>query len=170
MTPSILWSAPVPLEAKHPHNMMHPPPCFTVGMVFFSLQASHFSSKHNDGHYGQIVLFLFHQTTGHFSKKYGLCPHVQLQTIILLFYGSFGAVAPSLLNDLSGYVDIGLVYCGYRYFYTCFLQHLHNILCRCSGIDSHFSRQSTFISRRQNTSPAWAVLRLRGPMVFILEY
>uniref|UniRef100_A0AAZ3S903 Uncharacterized protein n=1 Tax=Oncorhynchus tshawytscha TaxID=74940 RepID=A0AAZ3S903_ONCTS len=36
-----------------------------------------FSSKHNDGHCGQTVLFLFHQTRGHFSKKYDLCPHVQ---------------------------------------------------------------------------------------------
>jgi hypothetical protein len=31
---------------------------------------------------------LFHQTRGHFSKKYYLCPHVQLQTIVWLFYGS----------------------------------------------------------------------------------
>ena len=72
--PSILWSAPVPSAAKHPHNMMLPSPCFMVEMVFFGL------SKHNDGHYGQTVLFLFHQTRGHFSKKYDLCPHVQLQT------------------------------------------------------------------------------------------
>jgi hypothetical protein len=33
----------------------------------------------------------------------------QLQTIVWLFYGSFGAVASSLLSDLSGYVDIGLI-------------------------------------------------------------
>ena len=80
-----------------------------VGMVFFGLQASPFSSKHNDGHYGQTVLFLFHQTRGHFSKKYDLCPHVQLQTAVWLFYGGFGAVASSLLSGLSGYVDTGLV-------------------------------------------------------------
>ena len=43
------------------------------------------------------------------SKKYDLCPHVQLQTVVWLFYGSFGAVASSLLSELSGYVDIGLV-------------------------------------------------------------
>jgi hypothetical protein len=30
--------------------------------------------------------------------------------------------------------------------------------------------QSTFISRRQNVSPSWAVWRLCGPMVFILAY
>ncbi|CDQ64502.1 unnamed protein product [Oncorhynchus mykiss] len=68
-----------------------------------------FSSKHNDGHYDQTVLCLFHQTIGHFSKKYDLCPHVQLQTVVWLFYGGFGAVASSLLSSLSGYVDIRLV-------------------------------------------------------------
>uniref|UniRef100_A0A4W5K9E9 Protein kinase, cAMP-dependent, catalytic, alpha, genome duplicate b n=1 Tax=Hucho hucho TaxID=62062 RepID=A0A4W5K9E9_9TELE len=41
--------------------------------------------------------------------QYGLCPHVQLQTVVWLFCGSFGAVASSLLSGLSGYVDIGLV-------------------------------------------------------------
>ena len=68
---------------------MLPPLCFTVGMVFFGLQASPFSSKHNDGDYGQAVLFLFHQTRGHFYKKYDLCPHVQLQTVVCLFYRRF---------------------------------------------------------------------------------
>ena len=52
----------------------------------------------------------------------------------------------------------------------CFLQHLHKVLCRCSGIDLHFLHQSTFISRRQNMSPYWAVWQLHGPMVFILVY
>ena len=42
--------------------------------------------------------------------------------------------------------------------------------CCCSGIDLHFSHQSTLISRRQNASSTWAVWRLRGPMVFILAY
>ena len=52
---------------------------------------------------------LFHQTRGHFSKKYDLCPHVQLQTVVWLSYGGFGAVASSLLSGLSGYDDVGLV-------------------------------------------------------------
>ena len=43
------------------------------------------------------------------QKKYDLCPHVQLQTVVWLLYGGFGAVASSLLSGLSGYVDIGLV-------------------------------------------------------------
>ena len=46
----------------------------------------------------------------YFSKKYDLCPHVQLQTVVWLFYGGFGAVASFLLGGLSGYVDIGLVF------------------------------------------------------------
>jgi hypothetical protein len=74
-----------------------------------TLQASPFSSKNNDGHYGQTVIFMLHQTRGHFSKTYNLCTHVQLQTVVWLFYGGFGAVASSLLSGLSGYVDIGLV-------------------------------------------------------------
>ena len=65
--------------------MMLPPPCFMDGMVFFGLQAS----KHNDGHYSQTVIFLFHQTRGHFSKKYDLCPHVQLQIRSLAFIWGF---------------------------------------------------------------------------------
>ena len=48
-----------------------------------------FSSKHNDGHYGQTVWLLFHQTRRHFSKKCDLCPHVQLQTVVWLFLWRF---------------------------------------------------------------------------------
>ena len=59
-------------------------------------------------------------------------------------------------------------YCGYRYFWTRFHQHLHKVLWCCSGIDLHFPHQSTFISRKQNAFPSWAVWLLYGPMVFIL--
>uniref|UniRef100_A0A4W5LB90 Nucleobindin 2a n=1 Tax=Hucho hucho TaxID=62062 RepID=A0A4W5LB90_9TELE len=98
--------APVPPAAKHPHNMMLPPRASRLGWCSSACKPPPFSSEHNNGHYGQTVLFLFHQTRGHFSKKYDLC---QLQTVVWLFYGSFGAVASSLLSGLSGYVDIGLV-------------------------------------------------------------
>ena len=37
---------------------------------------------------------------------------------------------------------------------TCFFQHLHKVICCCSGIDLHISHQSTFIHRRQNASPS----------------
>ena len=122
-----------------------------------------FSSKHNIGHCSQTVIFLFHQTRGHFSKKYDLCPHMQLQTVVCLFLmrfwsgGFFLAEQPFRL-------------CRYRTRFTCFLQHLHKVICCCSGIDLHFSPQSMFNSKRQKASPSWAVWRLRGPMVFILEY
>jgi hypothetical protein len=68
-----------------------------------------FTSKDNNGHYGKTVLFLFHQNRGHFSVKYDLYPHGQLQTVVWLFYGGFGAVASFLLSGLSGYVDMGLI-------------------------------------------------------------
>ena len=80
-----------------------------LGWCFLACKPPPSSSKHNNGHYGQTVLLLFHQTRRHFSKKYDLCPHVKLQTVVWLFYTGFGAVASSLLSGLSGYVDIGLV-------------------------------------------------------------
>ena len=38
--PSTFWSWPVPAEAKYPHNMILPLPCFSVGMVLFGWNAS----------------------------------------------------------------------------------------------------------------------------------
>ena len=108
MMPSILGSASVPPTAKHPHNMMLPTPV-RHGWDGVLQLASLPLFPHNNGHCGQTGLFLFHQTRGHFSKKYHLCPRVQLQTVVWLNYGRFGAVAPSLQSGLSGYVDIGLV-------------------------------------------------------------
>jgi hypothetical protein len=110
-----------------------------------------FSSKHNDGHYGPTVLFLLHQTREQFSKKDDLCPHVQLQTVVWLFLDGFGAVASSLLSGLSGDVDIVL-------FFSVDIDTFEPVssqgLCCCSGIVSHFSHESTFISMRQNASPS----------------
>ena len=87
--PSTLWSAPVPPAAKHPHNMMLPPSASRLGLCSSACKLPPFSSKHNYGHYGQTVVLLFHQNRGHFSKKYNLCPHVQLQTIVWLFLWRF---------------------------------------------------------------------------------
>ena len=145
--PSILWSAPVPPAAKHPTTWCCHPRASQLGWCSSACMPSPFSSKHNDGHYGHTVLFLFHQTRGHFSKKYVPC-RAAFQVI-------------SILDTF---------YCGYRYFCTCFLQHLHRVLCCCSGIELHFSNQSMFISNRQNGSPSWAVWRLCVPMGFILAY
>ena len=134
--------------------MMLPARASWLGWCSSACKHLPFPSKHNDGHYGQIVLFLFHQTRGHFYKKYNLFPHIQLQTVVWLFYGDFRAVSSSLLSGLSGYVDIGLVILWILIFCTSFLQPLHKVICCCSGIDLHFLHQSTFISRRQNASPS----------------
>jgi hypothetical protein len=50
-------------------------------------------------------------------------------------------VASSLLSGLSGCRYRTCFYCGYRYFCTRFPQHLHKVLCCCSGIDLHFMHQ-----------------------------
>ena len=70
------------------------PSASRLGWYSLACKLPPFSSKHNDG---RTVLFFFHQTRGHFSKKYDLCPHVQLQTVVWVFYGGFGAVAPCRL-------------------------------------------------------------------------
>ena len=51
------------------------------------------------------LYFCFIRPEDIFSTKYELCPHVQLQTIVWLLNGCFGAVASSLLSGFSGYVD-----------------------------------------------------------------
>ena len=43
--PLILTSLPVPATEKHPHSMMLPPPCFTVGMVPGFLQTWHLAFR-----------------------------------------------------------------------------------------------------------------------------
>ena len=102
----------------------------------------------------------------------GLCDG-NSNTLTLLSLSTFATTLEVCLGSLSiwkTHLQPSFNYCGNRYFCICFLQHLHKVLCCCSDIDLHFSHQSKFISRRQNTSPSWAVWRLRGPMVFILAY
>ena len=99
-----------PSCSKAPTQQDAAPRASRLGWCSSACKPPPFSSKHNDGHYGQTVIFLIHQTRGYFSKTYDLCPHVQLQTVVWLFYGGFGAVASSLLSGLSGYVDIRLVF------------------------------------------------------------
>ena len=59
----------MPAAAKHHHNMILWPPCFTVGMV----EA--------------------HQTIGHASKRLDLCLDVLWQILTLPFHGAIGAMA-----------------------------------------------------------------------------
>uniref|UniRef100_A0A8C7K0C8 Uncharacterized protein n=1 Tax=Oncorhynchus kisutch TaxID=8019 RepID=A0A8C7K0C8_ONCKI len=67
------WSALVDLQSYHLSNMARN--IQLKSEVYMHLSQMHlnlplpFSYKHNDGQYGQTVIFLFHQTRGHFSKK-----------------------------------------------------------------------------------------------------
>ena len=64
-------------------------PCSSrLGWCSLAFKPPPFSSKHN-GHCGQTVIFLFQKSWGHFSKKYNLCPHVQLQTVVWIFLWRF---------------------------------------------------------------------------------
>ena len=115
MMPSILRSALVPPAEKHPHNMMLPPLMlhgWDGGVRLASLPV--FPPNITMVIKGQTVLFLFHQTRGHFSKKYNLCPHVHLQTVVWFLWqfwssGFFLAERPfrSCCNRNNFTVDIG---------------------------------------------------------------
>lgn len=130
MTPSILWRAPVPPAAKHLHKMLLPPSWFTVGILFMGLQVSP----------------CFLQT---YRWSLSTCERANCCLAFLWRFwrrGLFLVFQVLLMQNLF--------YCGYRYLSGCFLQHLHMVNCCCSGIDLHFSHQTTFISRRQNASPS----------------
>ena len=60
-------------------------------MVFFSLQASQ-CFLHNEGHYCQTVLFLFHQTRGHFSKSTIFVPMCSCSLAFLWRFWSSGFI------------------------------------------------------------------------------
>ena len=118
------------LQQSAPPTWCCPPCASGLGWCSLACKPTPFSSKHNDGHYGKTVKFLFHQTREHFSKKYDLCPHVQLKTVVWLFYGGFGAVDSFLQSGLSDYVDIDT-----------FVPVSSSVFTRsfaaCSGIDLH---------------------------------
>uniref|UniRef100_A0A4W5NB86 Synaptotagmin-like protein 1 n=1 Tax=Hucho hucho TaxID=62062 RepID=A0A4W5NB86_9TELE len=77
-----------------------------------------FSSKHNDGHYGQTVLFLFHQTRGHFSKS---TIFLSGSMMSLFSSGEFGAV------EVKGRVLFSLDYDTQR-------EELQIRVCRCEDL------------------------------------
>ena len=57
----------------------------------------------------QFFYFCFVRPEDISPKSTIFVPNVQLQTVVWLFIGGFGAVASSLLSGLSGYADIELV-------------------------------------------------------------
>ena len=127
-----------------------------------------FSSKHNNGHYGQTIMFLFHQTRGHFSKKYDRCPHANRSLAFLWRFwisGLFLAERPFRLCRYST-----RFYCGYRYFCACFLQHLHRSIAVVLGlictfrtkVHSSLGDRTCLLSERYEGSVV--------PWLFILAY
>ena len=115
--------------------MMLPPSCFTVGMVFFGLQASPFFLQTKQWSLWPnscYILVSSDQRTLLLVPEYNICPVVQLQTVVWLFYGGFGAVASSLPFRLCRYRT--RFYCGYRCFCTCFLQHLYKSFAAVLGL------------------------------------
>ena len=113
---------------------------------------------------------MFHQFRGHFFKKYDLCPHVQLQTIVWLFLWRFWSNGFFL-------AEWPFRLCRYR---TCFTVDIDTFVPVSSNI---FTRSFAVVlelictfrtkvrsSLGENASPSWEVWRLCGPMVFILTY
>ena len=73
--PSTQTSFPVPAEEKHPHSMMLPPPCFTVGMVCSGWCAV-FSATCSILHLGQKLQFWSHLTRAPCSTFVCCAPHM----------------------------------------------------------------------------------------------
>ena len=99
------WSAPVPPAAKHPHNLILHPMLHGWDGVLRLASIPLFPPNITMVIMAKEFYFCFIRPE---DENNDLCPHVQLQTIVWLFYGGFGTVASSLLSGLSGYVDIGL--------------------------------------------------------------
>ncbi len=58
-------SRPGPFAEKQPQSMMFPPPCFTVGMVFFGCNSAFFLLQTRQVEFYQKVIFWFHLTIWH---------------------------------------------------------------------------------------------------------
>jgi hypothetical protein len=70
------------LQQTTPTTWCCHPRASRLGWCSLACKPPRFSSKHNDGHYGQTFLFLFHQPRGNFSKRYDL---YGVNTCVLLF-------------------------------------------------------------------------------------
>jgi hypothetical protein len=98
-------------------------------------------------------------------KKYDRCPHVQLQTVVWLFLWRFW-------SSVFFLAERPFRLCRYRTHFTVNIDTFVSVsssiftrsFCCCSGIDLHFSHQSTFISRKtervsflNGTTAAWSL-------------
>ena len=102
--PFILWRVPASCSKASPTTWCCHPQASRLGWCSSACKPHPFSSKHNDSHYGQTALFLFHQTRGHFSKKYDLCPHGKLQSVVFYDGSSLGNRTHLLPERYDGYM------------------------------------------------------------------
>ncbi len=58
-------SRPGPFAEKQPQSMMFPPPCFTVGMVFFGCNSAFFLLQTRQVEFLPKIIFWFHLTIWH---------------------------------------------------------------------------------------------------------
>ena len=152
--PPVLWSTPVPLTAK-PHNMMQPPLCFTLGMVFFGLWTLCFFLHTHVDHYGQTVLFFVS-----FAQR------TFLQKVRSLSQCSSAIFSPAVFGR-SGFL---LGEQPFRSWWrsTFFTMDLHTFVPVASntfpccltvalGCFLNLLRQNHFVSRTPYTSPSWTM-------------
>ena len=146
-TPTTWWCHPLALWLGWCSSACNPPP---------------FSSKHNNGHYGQTVLFLFHQT----RKLWSLfpCADANCSPAFLWRFWSSGFFL----------AERPFRFCRYRTRFTVtidtFVPVSSSIFTRSFAVVLRLICifHTKVCSSLGDESPSWAVWRLRGPMVFIL--
>ena len=89
---------PVPEAAQQPQNITEPPPCLTVGKVFFSLRLHFVFCKHRDDVLHQKALIWSHLSTGHSPRRILTYSGVLWQTPVRLSYVSLSAVGSSWVS------------------------------------------------------------------------
>lgn len=157
--PSIFWSAPDPFLAKQLLNIMPPPPCFTVGVIWMESLAPF------PPHIGLIIVV----------KQLNFCliwPWYSPQksrslswwssaNFILAIDACLGVGASSVHNSLSGLGDVGLSQSGFRHTGTVCFQILHQLLC-CLWVQLNLLDQGSFSPRGQFYPSSWTFQCLCG--------
>ena len=106
---------------------------------------------------------MFYQTRGHFSKKYNLCPHVQLQTVVWLFWwfwssGFFLAERPFRLCQYRTRLTVGIdtvvpVSCS---IFTRSFVVLLGLICTFHTKSTLISRETELVSFLSGMTAAWS--------------
>ncbi len=74
-------SRPGPEDAKQPQTITLPPPCLTVGMLFFYEMLCWFYARCNGTHTFQKVKLLSHQSTEYLAKSLGDSQDIFLENV-----------------------------------------------------------------------------------------